>query len=227
VIEAVLFDWGGTLAASNDADLLGMWRAAARVLAPADPEPLAQRLLDAELAWWQERVGDGSLSGTTEELVRTVEDLTHVPVHAALAAYHDAWETYVDHDPACAEVLRGCRDRGWRTGLLSNTHWPRDLHEKWLAEAGLLDLIDVRVYTSDIAHMKPHPEAFQTLLVALGIPASRAVFVGDRPYDDIAGAQAVGMRGVLLTGRNVPAHDVQPAAELAELADLLELLDTW
>ena len=229
MIEAVLFDWGGTLSVHGDHDLLEMWRAAAEVLQPDDPEPLAGRLLEAELAWWHDRVvaGDGSRSGTTEELVRSVEQRTHVDVHGALAAYHGAWEATVEHDPAAERVLRGCRERGWKTGLLSNTHWPRDLHERWLAEAGLLDLLDLRVYTSDLGYMKPHPEAFGTLLRGLGADASRAVFVGDRPRDDVSGAQAAGMRAVLLTGRPVEGFDVVPDASLPSLAGLLDVLDGW
>lgn len=229
MIEAVLFDWGGTLSVHADHDLLEMWRAAAQVLQPDDPEPLARQLLDAEDAWWHERVveREGSLSGTTEELVRSVERRTHVPVHEALAAYHGAWEATVEHDPLAAAVLRGCRDRGWRTGLLSNTHWPRDLHEKWLVDAGLLDLLDARVYTSDLARMKPHPEAFRTLLAALDVAPGRAVFVGDRARDDVAGAQAVGMRAVHLTGRPVEAFDVVPDAVLPGLDGLLDVLDAW
>jgi putative hydrolase of the HAD superfamily len=229
VIEAVLFDWGGTLSVHGDHDLLEMWRAAAEVLQPEDPEPLARRLLAAEDAWWRERVVEhgGALSGTTEELVRSVEQRTHVPVHEALAAYHGAWEATVEHDPLAAQVLQGCRDRGWRTGLLSNTHWPRDLHEKWLADAGLLDLLDARVYTSDLAHMKPHPEAFQALLREVGVAPQRAVFVGDRARDDVAGAQGAGMRAVHLTGRPVDAYDVVADAALPGLAGLLDVLDAW
>ncbi len=229
MIRGVLFDWGGTLSTHGDFDLLAMWRAAAEVLQPQDPEPLAQRLLDAEHAWWDARVsdGDGTGSGTTEDIVRAVEARTHVPLHDAIAAYHGAWEQAVDHDPAAERVLRDVKARGWATGLLSNTHWPRDLHERWLHEAGLLEHLDARVYTSDLTHMKPHPIAFLTLLDAVGIAPENAVFVGDRPRDDIAGAQAVGMRTVLLTGRGVPAHDVEPDAAIPELAGLLDVLDRW
>jgi putative hydrolase of the HAD superfamily len=206
-----------------------MWRAAAEVLAPDDPEPLAARLLAAEDAWWQQRVrdGDGTGSGTTEDIVRSVAASTHLPVQEALAAYHGAWEATVDHDPCAAQVLEQCRARGWRTGLLSNTHWPRDLHERWLAEAGLLDLLDARVYTSDLAHMKPHPEAFGALLRLLDVAPAEAVFVGDRPRDDVFGAQSAGLRAVLLSGRAVEGYDVTPDAVLPELSELLPVLDEW
>jgi putative hydrolase of the HAD superfamily len=226
-VEAVLFDWGGTLSVHAEVDLLDMWRAAARVLAPADPEPVAAALLAAEDRWWRESVAAGDRSGTTEQLVRSVARETHLDVAGALRAYHDAWEPTVAHDPAAAAVLTALRERGIRTGLLSNTHWPRELHERWLSDAGLLDLLDVRLYTSDLGHMKPHPEAFRALLDAVGVEPARAVFVGDRLRDDISGAAAVGMRTVHMTGRPVEGWDVIADAELVTLDGLLELVDCW
>ncbi len=226
-VEAVLFDWGGTLSVHADVDLLEMWRAAARVLAPDDPEPVAAALLEAELAWWRSCVAAGDRSGTTEQLVRSVAADTALDVAGALRAYHDAWEPTVAHDPAAVPVLTALRGRGLRTGLLSNTHWPRALHERWLREAGLLDLLDARVYTSDLGHVKPHPEAFRALLGAVGVDPARAVFVGDRLRDDVSGAQALGMRTVHLTGRPVEGWDVVPDAELVTLDGLVELVDRW
>jgi HAD superfamily hydrolase (TIGR01509 family) len=229
MIEAVLFDWGGTLSVHSPVDLLDMWRAAAQVLAPDDPDPIARQLLAAEDHWWQVHVAAGDRSGTTEELIRSVAAETGLDVvSAAQSAYLSAWGETVVHDPAAADVLRELKARGLRTGLLSNTHWPRAIHEEWLAKDGLLDLLDVRLYTSDMTHMKPHREAFHALLRALdvGDPA-RAVFVGDRPRDDIAGAKGVGMRAVLLTGRPVPGSDVAADAELPDLSGLPELVATW
>lgn len=226
-VRAVLFDWGGTLSQHVDVDLLAMWRAAAQVLSPSDPEAVAQALLAAELQWWRESVAAGDRSGTTEQLVRSVAADTHLDVAGALAAYHRAWAPTVAHDPAAAGVLAGLRERGIGTGLLSNTHWPRALHEQWLDEAGLLALLDVRLYTSDMTHMKPHPQAFLTLCAAVGVEPAEAVFVGDRPRDDVSGAQAVGMRTVLMAGRPVVAWEVVPDAELVTLDGLLEIVDAW
>jgi putative hydrolase of the HAD superfamily len=226
-VQAVLFDWGGTLSRHVAVDLLDMWRAAARVLAPQDPEPVAVALLAAEERWWRESIAVGDRSGTTEELVRSVASDVHLDVVAALDAYHGAWEPTVSHDPAAGPVLTGLRKRGIRTGLLSNTHWPRALHERWLAEAGLLDLLDARVYTSDLGHMKPHPEAFRALLREVGVEPADAVFVGDRLRDDVSGAQALGMRTVHMTGRPVEGWDVVPDAELVTLDGLVELVDSW
>ncbi|MBK5306654.1 MAG: HAD family hydrolase [Frankiaceae bacterium] len=228
-VEAVLFDWGGTLSVYADVDLLEMWHAAALVLAPHDPSPVAQRLLAAELHAWETHVAAGDQSFTTEELLRSVSAETGLDVLAtAQSAYLDAWAKTVEHDPAAFRVLTALKQRGIATGLLSNTHWPRAVHEHWLEKDGLLDLLDVRLYTSDMGHMKPHAEAFRALLDATGVDdASRAVFVGDRPRDDIAGAKAVGMRAVLMTGRPVPPSDVEPDAVLTDLGGLLDVIDGW
>ncbi len=43
---------------------------------------------------------------------------------------------------------------------------------------------------------KPHPRIFETALAALGVPAARALHVGDRKLDDVEGAEAVGMRAL-------------------------------
>lgn len=85
----------------------------------------------------------------------------------------------------------------------------------------------MRLYTSEMAHMKPHPEAFRALLDAVGVPAGRAVFVGDRPRDDVWGASRAGMRTVLLRGRPVEPWDVRADAELDTFDGLLELVDAW
>jgi len=227
-VDAVLFDWGGTLSLYRQVDLLDMWRTAAAVLAPDDPEPVAAALLAAEDHWWQVQVRAGDRSGTTEDLLRSVAAETGLDVlSAAQRAYHDAWGDTVEHDRAARGTLAELKRRGLRTGLLSNTHWPQAVHDAWLDRDGLLELLDVRMYTSDMAHMKPHREAFLALCSALEVAPERCVFVGDRPHDDISGAASVGMRTVLLTGRPVPPEDVNPDAQLPDLRGLVDLIDRW
>ena len=55
-------------------------------------------------------------------------------------------------------AVLGClRDKGLRLGLLSNTHWPRQFHERFLERDGLADLLDARFYTSEMEYVKPTP----------------------------------------------------------------------
>jgi HAD superfamily hydrolase (TIGR01509 family) len=233
-IEAVVFDWGGTLTPFHTIDLLDLWRVAAQVLAPDDPtraEEIAVALAAAERRWWDHVVETGR-SGTTADVLaaagrETGLDLDAALHDAAVQAHLEAWTPHTITDPEAAPLLIALRARGIRTGLLSNTHWPRSWHERWLERDGVLGLIDARVYTSDLQHTKPHPAAFRAVLDQLGVEPAAAVFVGDRPVDDISGAKALGMRAVLIPGSDVPDHPVVPDARIARLSQLLPLIDGW
>ena len=84
---------------------------------------------------------------------------------------------------------------GLKVGVLSNTIWSRQRHEDIFARDGVLELIDGAVYTSEVPWTKPHPEAFLAAMRAVGMSEpARCLFVGDRLFDDVWGAQNVGMR---------------------------------
>jgi HAD superfamily hydrolase (TIGR01509 family) len=231
-LTAVVFDWGGTLTPFHDIDLLDLWRVAADILAPERAADLAAALASAERAWWDSAVLTGR-SGTTADVLAAASAGTGIDLDAALheealSAHLEAWTEHTITDPEAAPLLHALRERGLRTGLLSNTHWPRAWHERWLERDGILDLLDARVYTSELAYVKPHAPAFQAVLDALGVTdAATAVFVGDRPHDDISGAKAMGMRAVLVPNSVVPAYDVIPDATVRRLSDLLPLVDGW
>ncbi len=61
-------------------------------------------------------------------------------------------------------LFAGLRERGIRIGVLSNTLWPRAVHEEIFARDDVLALIDGAVYTSEVPWTKPHPEAFLAAL---------------------------------------------------------------
>lgn len=75
---------------------------------------------------------------------------------------------------------------------------------------------------------KPDPAFWETILRDLGRPAERVVMVGDDIEVDVAGAQRVGLRGVLVrTGKFRPAdleRGIRPDAVLASVADLPALI---
>ena len=82
--------------------------------------------------------------------------------------------------------------------------------------------------TSEMTHTKPHSEAFRTVLAELGITdPSTAVFVGDRPYDDIYGAKQFGLRTVLRQNHLVPGFDVEPDASITSLTELVSIVEAW
>ncbi|MCB1002819.1 MAG: HAD family hydrolase [Acidimicrobiales bacterium] len=231
-VDAVVFDWGGTLSHFVPIELLDVWRAAAHHLDPAREDELTERLSQVEERFWA-RTTTTQQSATLADLLGEASrelglDVAEAVLEEAAVRHLDAWTPHITHDPDAAPVLRALRERGLTIGLLSNTHWPRAFHEEFLERDGLAELIDARLYSSELSHLKPHPSVFRAALDALDVAdPARAVFVGDRPLDDISGAQGVGMRAVLRPNGAVPGHDVEPDATIASLPELLVLVDAW
>lgn len=233
MVEAVIFDWGGTLSEYVPIEMIDVWRLAARHLAPDREDELCARLVAVEEAFWASTAThqrSGRLSDLLAEASRQLGlDVTDAVLEEAATHHLDAWTPHIRHDPEAAPTLRTLRERGLRIGLLSNTHWPRTFHEHFLERDGLAGLIDARLYTSELAYQKPHPSAFCAALEALGVEdPSRAVFVGDRPWDDIVGSKRVGMRAVLRVNPLVEDHrDARPDAVVTRLADVVDLIEGW
>ncbi len=231
-MDAVIFDWGGTLSHFVSVEMIDVWCLAARHLDPDREEEVTARLVEVEERFWA-RTASHQESGTLADLVAEASaelglDVAEAVLEEAAVRHLDAWTPHITHDPDAAEVLAALRERGLRIGLLSNTHWPRAFHERFLERDGLAELIDARLYTSEMTHMKPHPKVFAEALAAVGVDdPGRTVFVGDRPFDDIHGAKQAGMRAVLRPNPAVPGHPTTPDAVIDRLHQLLDLVDRW
>ena len=230
-VDAVVFDWGGTLAEFVPVEMLDVWELAASHLAPDAPDEMVRHLVEVEDAFWA-TTATHQRSSTLADLLAEASrrlglDVTDAVLEEAATHHLDAWTPHIRHDPEAGPTLRALRKRGCRIGLLSNTHWPRTFHEHFLERDGLAGLIDARLYTSELEYQKPHPSAFEAALAAVGVDdPSRAVFVGDRPWDDIVGAKGVGMAAVLRRNPLVDDHDdARPDLVIERLADLLPFVD--
>jgi putative hydrolase of the HAD superfamily len=233
-IDAVIFDWGGTLTRWHDIDFHAESLALAQAVVATpttedDHHAHATRLHRAGSVIWG-RSRDHQQSATIGDLF-TEAGLDHDP--DLLAAYYAFWEPHTLTDPDVRPVWSALRAEGIRVGVLSNTIWPRSWHEGFFERDGVLDLIDGDVYTSEIPWTKPSPRAFEAAAAAVGVDdPTRCVYVGDRLYDDVWGAQQAGMRAVHVPHSVIPAEQVGPAegapdAVVQRLGDLPEALRPW
>ncbi len=228
-VEAVLFDWGGTLTPWRSIAPDAEWRALAEVAAPERSAAATEALVAAAITVWT-RSREQHRSATIEEICR-LAGLSYDDEH--LAAYRAFWDPATRTDPDVPDLLGWLRGEGIKVGVLSNTVWPRDWHEQIFVRDGVHDLIDGAVYTSEIEWTKPAPEAFLAAMDAVG--ASRpehCVFVGDRLFDDIYGAKNVGMKAVLVPHSSIPTGQVghtegEPDAVIHQLSDLPEVIGDW
>jgi putative hydrolase of the HAD superfamily len=153
------------------------------------------------------------------------------------AEIEEGWDltqrTALLNPPAASlEAVTELRARGFRLGLLSNTHalelraWPR---------SPLAPLFDAVVLSHEAGVYKPEPAAFVAVLERLGCPAELAAYVGDGSSDELAGARTAGFGCVILADEAARLHAPEDlprlraqadhsVATLTELARLLEPL---
>lgn len=233
-LEAVIFDWGGTLTAWHDVDFHAESMALAQAVIsvnddPQDPAAHAQRLHAAGTVIWG-RSRDHQQSSTVADLFAEA-GLEHDP--ELLAAYYDFWEPHTATDPEVRPLWEALRRQGIKVGVLSNTIWPRDYHREIFARDGVLDLIDGDVYSSEIEWTKPSPHAFTAAMATVGASdPARCVYVGDRLYDDIWGAGSTGLRTIHVPHSTIPAEQIghtegTPDAVAHTLSDVLQIVTGW
>jgi FMN phosphatase YigB (HAD superfamily) len=92
---------------------------------------------------------------------------------------------------------------GVRRALICDTGFtPGRVVRKLLDRVGLLEHLEVTVFSDETRVPKPHPKAFRSALDGLGVTPSGAVHVGDLRRSDIAGARGAGMGSVRLRARH-------------------------
>ena len=124
---------------------------------------------------------------------------------------------YDDVDP----TLRALHARGFKIGLISNSHRSMQAFEEHFELRGL---ISAAITSHEHGFMKPHPSIFEAALNLTGVSAAEAVMVGDSLSHDIEGARRAGMGGVLVHRSEGPAPapaDVPVVRDLSELVTLI------
>jgi putative hydrolase of the HAD superfamily len=93
--------------------------------------------------------------------------------------------------------------------------------ETLLNEVGVLRVVDMVVDSGVVGVEKPDPRIFQFALDRFGIPAARALHLGDIYVTDVLGARGAGLRAALidpfghLAGRHADVARVAGAAAVA------------
>jgi HAD superfamily hydrolase (TIGR01509 family) len=121
-------------------------------------------------------------------------------------------------------TLESIKAAGLKMGLISNagvTSAPT-LREM-LTHYGLLQHLDVCVFSDELKLAKPSAAMFATALDALGCTPAEAVFVGDSPLHDVAGAVALGITAVQIGSKQV--EGIKPDFRIETLAELPGVLE--
>ena len=146
---------------------------------------------------------------STRDLDATVH---HAVFHKLIADFHideeftealyasmlEPWVPYQDALP----TLHALRDAGVGIFVLSNIGVPID---HVLERTGISALLDGRVLSYEVGHVKPDAGIFRAALDAMQVDASEVLMVGDSAKDD-AGAGFLGIRTLILPRTFGPIH---------------------
>ncbi|MFJ4523339.1 HAD family hydrolase [Streptomyces sp. NPDC088810] len=207
--RAAVFDVDGTLVDTNHLHVVTWW------------EAFRQAGHDVPMHAVHRAVGLGS----TDLIAHLLGDDRDPDQDAGLSAAHTAlYGQYFDRLPAlpgAGELLRRLHGDGWTVVLATSASG---------AELGALrraidadDAITGMASAEDVQQGKPAPEPVEHALELAGVPASRAVFVGDTVWDMQAGSKA-GVRCVGLLCGGIARADLEEAGAQAVYADPADLL---
>lgn len=119
--------------------------------------------------------------------------------------------------------------RGYQLGCITNTLADTPAIRAMLRKHQLESLMGSVVVSTEEGWRKPHRSLFERALSELGVQAREAVFVGDSPVHDIAGAKAAGMFAVLshqYVERPYPESAPPPDAIIKHVRELDGVLTT-
>lgn len=101
-------------------------------------------------------------------------------------------------------ALVNARTDGWTCVIVTNGRTVQQ--ETKIRNTGLDRLVQGWVISEAVGHKKPEPEMFHAAAAAVGAPLPGAWVIGDSPHADIAGADALGLRSVWVTGGRPWTH---------------------
>jgi HAD superfamily hydrolase (TIGR01509 family) len=200
-MQAILFDWDGTLV-----DSLGAFHTANAAVMAAFGLPFD------EVVYRRNYVPDWRLMylrlGVPGDRLDEANELWH-------ASYATAPDVVTF--PGVAAALAGLRNAGAGLGIVTAGH--REIVLPQLEATGLAELLPVRVFGDDLDVHKPDPAPLRLALSKLGLaerPAD-AAYVGDAPTD-MQMAVAVGVRPIGIASVLGDPEELR-AAGAAEVAD--------
>lgn len=168
----------------------------------AMPVAQAERAIATEIAYYRDHIDEGADMEELLELRRRCvlamldelpSEAEGLPVEAIMEALMASITFRVFPDVGFA--LGAARTRGCRLVVVSN--WDVSLHAV-LEGLELTSMVDGVVISAEHGAGKPDPSIFHKALEVAGVPARKAVHVGDSVEEDVAGARAAGIEPVLL-----------------------------
>jgi putative hydrolase of the HAD superfamily len=233
--RAVTFDCWGTLIFEPDGRaahlrrLEMLSRTAEGAGLGADAETIRAALHTAwarHLDLWQECVASGSREMAGWALAELGLDDEEAAERLGSAFAEASLTSEIATLEGARASLHRLADAGVRRALVCDTGFsPGRVVRELLDREGLLELLEVCIFSDEAGVPKPHPSVFHSALEPLGADPHQAVHVGDLRRTDVAGARAAGMVTVRISWHHDDRSDLPEADAVVEShRHLLEVL---
>ena len=211
MIEAVIFDVDGTLINTVDYHAKAWLWAFAR-----HGHDIPFEEIRAQIGKGGDQLMPVFLS--EEEIERIGEKMTE----ERGAFFKDEYLPHVHAFPMVRELFERIKADGKKIVLASSAK--EDELKKYEEIAGIVDLIGESTSADDAEKSKPHPDIFHASLAKLKITdPSKAIVIGDTPWDAIAAGKA-GLKTIGVLCGGFPAADLRQAGCVAIFANPADLL---
>jgi putative hydrolase of the HAD superfamily len=136
------------------------------------------------------------------------------------------WSAYIKASTPYKDVkstLEYLKDKGYRLGIITDTDGVPSWKRRRIKKFRFYKFFDLIVIAGeDTAETKPSPEPFKFAMKKLHTLPEKCIMIGDKPFTDIKGAKAAGMKTVLLKRRdwgiNEPAdYTINSLSEICRL----------
>jgi putative hydrolase of the HAD superfamily len=181
-INAVIFDFGGVIC---------FHPTSAQIEKAAEMAGVSVE--DFDRAMWTNRLDYDAGHLSADDYWSEVAALAGSQVAGGVLAHLDVdfWSRF---DARVLNWVSLLRERGFATAILSNL--PRPLGEALRTRRGFLEHFDHLTFSYELGLVKPQREIYEHALAGLGMLASQALFLDDRPRN-IQGAVDAGLEAQL------------------------------
>jgi len=141
-----------------------------------------------------------------------------------LADFKSHFDDYCLNLPGLEQMLDTLQAQNRRLGIITNG--PSPFQEQKIEAMGIADYFSVILVSAAEGVRKPDAEIFRRAVTRLDVEPHEAIFVGDNPTADIAGAQAFGMQTIWRRVDHWPCTSADAVVEdLARLPAIVQQLE--
>lgn len=226
----ILFDYGGTLLNESDFSFREGEKAVFKHVTKNPKGYSPEEVSDFETGYFR------SLKPVREEFFYEPHEYQMLKLKYELhgieldISYEEAEQILWDHTaplseasymPGIRELLKFIREKGIRTGVISNLGWSGKALVNRITKMFPEHPFEFILASSEYGLRKPDRRLYEIALVKAGLDAADVWFIGDTFEKDVLGSHSAGMFPVLYTGTmdKGPVRDsVQPQADFEYLS---------